>query len=135
MGQYKDLDQNKVAIRVCPQCERAFYSLDEDDAACTYCGTPVTERRGGGRVRTKVRFLCNMIDHLVPAKVEDYSRTGIKLAYTGQPIDINSIVELDISELALKVKARAVWSRTMKGNRSFTGFAFIQHEKERFFAQ
>lgn len=135
MGHFKDLDQNKVAIRVCPKCERAFFSLDAEDAACTFCGAQVTERRGGERLRTKVQFLMKMMDNLVPANVEDYSGSGIKLAYTGKPLDINTIVDLDITALALKVKARAVWSRSEKGNVSFTGFTFIQHEKERFYAQ
>lgn len=137
MGHFKDKDfeENKVAIRVCPKCARAFYALGEDSVACTFCGAPVVDRRGGDRVRTKVRFLMNMIDHLVPAKVEDYSKSGVLLAYSGKPLDIDSIIDLDISELAIKVKARAVWSRNLKGNVTYTGFQFIQHEKERFFAQ
>lgn len=135
MAQFKDHNDNRVAIRVCPKCARAFYALGGDSVACTFCGTPVIDRRGGDRVRTKVRFLMNIIDHLVPAKVEDYSRSGVLLAYNGKPLDIDSIVDLDISELAIKVKARAVWSRALKGNVSYTGFKFIQLEKERFFAQ
>lgn len=135
MGQLKEFDENKVAIRVCPKCERAFYALGAESATCTFCGAPVTERRGGDRLRTKVRFLLKMMDGLVPVNVEDYSESGIKLAYSGKPLDIDSIVDLDISALALKVKARAVWSRSEKGNISFTGFTFVQHEKERFFAQ
>lgn len=135
MGQFKDAEEKKVTIRVCPKCARAFYALGGDRVACTFCGTPVAERRGGDRVRTKVRFLMNMMNHLVPVKVEDYSGSGLMLAYTGKPLDIDSIVDLDISELAIKVKARAVWSRALEGNISYTGFAFIQHEKERFFAQ
>lgn len=135
MGQFSEFDGDRVAIRVCPRCEKAFYALGTQGATCSFCGKPVTERRGGDRIRTKVRFLANMIDSLVSARVEDYSLTGIKLAYQGRALDANAIVELDISELALKVKARAVWSRTLEGDRSYTGFAFIQHEKERFFAQ
>jgi len=135
MAQFNDCQDNKVAIRVCPKCARAFYALGGDSVACNFCGAPVVDRRGGDRVRTKVRFLVNMIDNLVPAKVEDYSRSGVMLAYSGKPLDIDSIVDLDISELAIKVKARAVWSRSLKGNVSYTGFKFIQFEKERFFAQ
>jgi ribosomal protein S27E len=135
MGQLKDFEEKKVAIRVCPNCARAFYALGGDSVTCTFCGTSFVERRGGDRVRTKVRFLMNMMDHLVPAKVEDYSRNGVMLAYSGKPLDVDSIIDLDISELAIKVRARAVWSRALKGNVSYTGFTFIQQEKERFFAQ
>lgn len=135
MGQLKDLDHNKVAIRICPNCKRAFYSLGGEDAVCSFCGTPVTERRGGDRFASRVQFLLNMLDRPVPAKVEDYSESGIRLAYAGKPLGINSIIDLDISELALRVRARAVWSRALKGNLSYTGFTFIQQEKERFFAQ
>lgn len=135
MGQFKDTDENKVSIRVCPKCARAFYALGGGSVACTFCAAPVVERRGGDRVRTKVRFLMNMMNHLVPAKLEDYSMSGAMLAYAGKPLDIDSIVDLDISELAIKVKARAVWSRALEGNISYTGFVFIQQGKERFFAQ
>jgi len=135
MGQFKDLDKNKVFIRVCPKCARAFYAFGSDSVACTFCGVPVAERRTGDRVRTKIQFLMNMIDHLVPAKVQDYSKRGLMLAYDGKPLNINSIVDLDISELGLKVKARAVWSKSGEGKVSYTGFEFIQHEKERFYAQ
>lgn len=135
MASSSNRNDNKVAIRVCPECERAFYALDEESAVCTFCGIPVVDRRGGDRVRTKVRFLMNMIGHMVPAKVEDYSGSGVLLAYNGKPLDRDLVVDLDIRELAIKVKARAVWSRTLKGNMSYTGFKFIQHEKERFFAQ
>lgn len=135
MGQFKEAEENKVAIRVCPKCARAFYALGGGSVACTFCGAPVAERRGGDRVRTKVQFLMNMMNNLVPAKVKDYSGSGLMLSYSGKPLDIDSIVELDISELAIKVKARAVWSRTNGGNISYTGFVFIQHGKERFYAQ
>lgn len=134
MGQLKDLDHNKVSIRICPNCKRAFYSLGGEDAVCSFCGTPVTERRGGDRFASRVEFFLNMLDRPVPARVEDYSKSGIRVAYPGKPLGIDSIIDLDIHELALKVRARAVWSRALKGNISYTGFTFIQG-KERFFAQ
>lgn len=43
MGQTKEPDQNKVSMRICPKCAKAFYALESECATCYFCGTPVAE--------------------------------------------------------------------------------------------
>lgn len=43
MGQHKESDQKRVAIRICPKCAKAFYALEIENATCCFCGTPVAE--------------------------------------------------------------------------------------------
>lgn len=135
MSHNKGPKPDKAGIKICPECARAFYAVGKQDATCTFCGHRFIDKRAGGRVRTNMSFLMKAPDELIPAEVEDYSKTGIRLAYRGKPLDIDSIVDLDISELAIKVKARAVWTRKSENDFSRTGFMFIKHEKERFYAQ
>lgn len=38
MGRKKEPEQNRVAIRICPECAKAFLALESEDAACGFCG-------------------------------------------------------------------------------------------------
>ncbi len=134
MSQNKGSKSYKAVIQVCPECAKAFYSLDKHDATCTFCGFHFIDKRARERVRTSIGFLMKMTGRTLRAEIEDYSRTGIRLAYKGSPLDIDSIIDLDISELAMKVKARAVWTRNAGQDFFRTGFRFIR-EREGFYAQ
>lgn len=38
MGQTRETDRNRVAIRICPKCAKAFFALESEDAVCVFCG-------------------------------------------------------------------------------------------------
>jgi len=39
MGQIRETERNRVAIRICPICAKAFFALESEDAVCGFCGT------------------------------------------------------------------------------------------------
>lgn len=100
-----------MEIRVCPECDRAFYSLpDSDVVACTHCGFIAFDRRGAKRVHKEVdcRFLLE--GRLVRARLQDYSAGGLRMVYTGEALKADTVLDVEVEGLDVHRTAKTVWS-------------------------
>ena len=122
MAQFSD---NTVALRVCPRCLKAFYAHAGQDIACPKCGYVFFERRYGDRVGLEFDFVITLQGRTIAARLKDYSDGGIKMVYKGAAIGKDTVVDLDIEEIGLHQRAKAVWSGSLHGSTS-TGLAFLK---------
>lgn len=103
-----------MELRVCPECDRAFYSLhDSDMVTCIHCGFIVYDRRGPKRVHKAFdcRFLLE--GRLVRARLQDYSTNGLRMVYTGQALKADTVLDVEVEGLDVHRLAKIVWSKKL----------------------
>jgi len=127
---YLEKDAPLMEIRVCPECNKAFYaSSDTDMLVCTYCGHVLYDgksaKRSGKRVRKDLKFRMSVKSGTLPAKLIDYSSGGLKAVYKGSQIEADTILEVDIDELKIHTAARAIWTHRVSKDLYESGFKFL----------
>jgi DNA-directed RNA polymerase subunit RPC12/RpoP len=116
-----------MELRVCPECDRAFYSLhDGDVVACPHCGYILHDRRRSKRVHKEIVFTFSAGGRTVTAKLQDYSTNGMKIIYTGDALDLESLLDIDIEEINIHGTAKAVWDRRITKSTHSTGLKILQ---------
>ncbi len=101
-----------MEIRVCPECNKAFYALRETDTlVCHYCGFVIFDQRSRQRLLADFDFNLTLLGHNVRAKLKDYSETGARIVYKGKLISEDTVLNLVIDELGIEATAKAMWSK------------------------
>lgn len=114
-----------MEIRVCPSCRKAFYSLPEDYISCPHCGHVLYDRRSDERIAASSTSVINIDSKSITAEIRDYSSTGARIAYKGDPLPDDKVIELDADELDIHRAGRPVWTRTLEKSTRVSGVAFI----------
>ena len=127
-----------MPIRVCPKCVRAFYLLSEKNISpCPHCGyVPHSKSRKSGqqmlikrssrRRETDIDLAFSFDGVQNAAKMTDYSESGARIVYHGDPVPVNSHITLDISasEIEIPKDANVVWTRKLSMTINTTGLKF-----------
>lgn len=115
-----------MELRVCPECDKAFYApIEEDYINCPHCGFVLLERRTSKRFSKKLDFTFTFNGNKVPAKLEDYSADGIRAHYKGQGLSVKTMLDLNIDELDIHRRAKAIWTKKLSGSISMSGFKLL----------
>jgi len=115
-----------MELRVCPECDRAFYSLhDSDMVTCTHCGFIVYDRRGALRTKKEVDCTIALEGENIPAKLIDYSVNGIKIVCRGHDIKADTFLDVDIKALGIHKMAKSVWSKRVTRSSSSVGIKLL----------
>jgi len=121
------LRKNKpMEIRVCPECNKAFYSLRESDVvACSHCGFIMHDRRGALRTKKEVDCTIGLEGESIRVKLVDYSVNGIKIVCRGCYIKADTFLDVDIKALGIHKMAKAVWSKMVTSSSSSVGLKLL----------
>lgn len=116
-----------LSIRICPECELAFYARVDGSLICPHCGYAFIERRGAERTGREADITILFKGRKVRAKLMDYSERGARVVFRGvnSGMDTDSEVEIDICELHIHRKARAVWLSKVEGAYVSAGFTLL----------
>ncbi len=116
---------SSVDHRVCPECNGAFYATSgARSLACPRCGYVVLDGRPAKRTKTDMPLTFSFGGKSMPVKLVDYSEGGLRIAYKGKALEVNTLIGLDIEKLNIRGTALAVWTRKISGAVS-TGFRII----------
>jgi ribosomal protein S27AE len=114
-----------VDHRVCPGCNGAFYATTgAQSLSCPRCGYVVLDGRPAKRIKTEIPLTFYSGGRSTPVRLVDYSEGGLRIAYKGKALEVNSLIALDIEKLNIHGTAMAVWTRKISGAIS-TGFRII----------
>lgn len=115
-----------MELRVCPECDRVFYSLhDSDVVACPHCGFILHDRRRSKRVHKELdcRFLLE--GHVVRARLQDYSTDGLRMVYNGQALKADTVIDVEIEGLDVHRPAKTVWSTKISKHSASAGLRLL----------
>lgn len=128
MGQfYPDYEAEDSSLRVCPNCRKAFYMTPGDFAPpCPHCGYVLIEQRGHERVKSSASISFVFAHKMRSGLVLDLSQSGLRVAYAGDFLPADEVVEVDVGELGIHGKARAVWTAELGDSIAQSGLMFIQ---------
>lgn len=114
-------------LRVCPDCEKAFYAFrDSLHVACHYCGHVLIDRRVLDRTQTDVGFSFVYDGKRRRAKLKNFSETGVKIAYKGLSLRVGSVLTVKLSKLHIDSPAKMVWTKEVLPSHYSGGFKFIR---------
>jgi hypothetical protein len=115
-----------MEIRVCPQCNKAFYaSPDAECLVCSHCGHVIYDRRRKERVEKELDFNIPFKGRPLPAKLMDYSEGGLKAVYKGGLLKVDTVFDLDIGELDIHAEVKTVWTKKVSKSVYASGFKFL----------
>ncbi len=115
-----------MELRVCPECDRVFYSLhDSDVVACPHCGFILHDRRGALRTKKEINFTISLEGENIPVKLIDYSVDGLKIVCKGRDIKTDTFLDVDIKALGIHKTAKTVWSKKVSGSLSSVGLKLL----------
>lgn len=115
-----------MELRVCPECNKALYSLhDSDVVACPHCGFVLHDRRGALRIKKEINFTISLEGEDVPVKLVDYSAGGLKIVCKGRHIKTDTFLDVDIDALGIHKTAKAVWTKKAPGSSSSVGLKLV----------
>lgn len=115
-----------MEIRVCPKCNKAFYAAkDAESLTCTHCGHILYDRRQRARVEKRLLFRLSVKGESLPAKLMDYSDTGLRVEYDGRMLMEDTILEVDIGELNIHTAAKTVWTKRVSESVYASGMKFM----------
>lgn len=115
-----------MEIRVCPECDKAFYSPRVSDVvACSHCGFIMFDRRGSKRVHKEFdcRFLLD--GQVVSARLQDYSADGLRMVYTGKALKADTVLDVEVEGLDVHRPARTVWSMKISRHSASAGLRLL----------
>ena len=94
-------EYGSLSIRICPECELAFYARIDGSLMCPHCGYAFMERRDSDRIGMEADITILFNGRKVRAKLMDYSERGARVVFRGMDngMDTDSEVEIDIREL------------------------------------
>jgi len=115
-----------MELRVCPECEKAFYSPpDGDFLSCPHCGFVLFDRRGGQRVRREAESVLSIRGRKLRATLKDYSTGGARVEYSGPDLERDTVIELYVDDLDIHARAVAVWTKKASGDVKYAGFRLL----------
>ncbi|MEK6790373.1 MAG: PilZ domain-containing protein [Deltaproteobacteria bacterium] len=104
-----------MEIRICPKCGKVFYALvNAECLICCHCNHVLYDSRAAERIPVSVGFVFHLKGKEVSAILQDYSATGVRIAYSGKALEIDAVIGLDIMDihhLAIDMDAKTVWTR------------------------
>jgi len=114
-----------IEHRICPKCTRAFYASSVvASLTCPSCGFIMLDGRPVKRIKTNIDLTFSFGERKMPVRLVDYSEGGLRIAYKGTALEVNSLIDLDIEKLNIHGTAMAVWTKKISGAIS-TGFRLI----------
>ncbi len=115
-----------MVLRVCPSCDRAFYTISREYCpSCPYCRYVLADRRTHERIRTSVEFSFSNGGPDREATLIDFSTTGARIIYQGQSLPVNMIININIDEVNIHGPAKVVWSQELNLMLSQTGLRLL----------
>jgi len=115
-----------MELRVCPECDKAFYSPhDSEVVACPHCGFVLHDRRRARRIHRELdcRFLLE--GRVVSAILQDYSANGLRMVYEGQALEADTLLDVEVEGLAVHRPARTVWSVKISKAKASAGLRLL----------
>jgi hypothetical protein len=113
-----------VELRICPQCECAFYVAENDySPICPHCGYVFVER-GEERNMTSVEAMIYLRNRFKSGTVRDLSERGAMIVYLGNLLPVNSSFLIKINEMNLHRKAKVIWAKKIDQSLNATGVCF-----------
>ena len=113
-------------MRICPKCNRVFYLLRERHIVrCYHCGYNLLDTRNK-RVRVDINFTFSLEGKKKEATIVNYSDNGIGIVYRGEPLPVNTIINLKVNDLKIQKQAKTVWTKEIGRLKAATGFKFLQ---------
>ncbi len=107
-----------MEIRICPKCRKVFYALINTECLiCCHCNHVLYDSRAAERIPVSVDFVFHLKGKEVSATLQDYSATGVRIAYSGKGLKIDTVIGLDIMDidhLAIDMDAKTVWTRRLE---------------------
>lgn len=119
-----------IEIRVCPECRKAFYKLEEVvEVTCPHCSFFFLDRRGGDRVRCDLGITYSAGRQSGRAVLKDYSEYGARIMYEGRALTSEDEIAVDIDGLNVRARARAVWTERVSVKSALSGLKFSERLK------
>ncbi len=115
-----------MEIRVCPDCDKAFYALcDAIHLVCHHCGYMLLDRRVKERTASNLDFTFTYGGKSIKARLKDYSESGLRVFYRGSALKVDSVLDIELDGLNIHSQARAVWTKNVSRSLCSSGFTFI----------
>ncbi|HXI09382.1 MAG TPA: PilZ domain-containing protein [Thermodesulfobacteriota bacterium] len=115
-----------MELRVCPECNKAFYARRAGEVvACPHCGFVLYDRRRKKRVLRELAFYFSMEGRVVQATLRDYSKDGLRIAYEGDALRPDAVIDISIDELDIHRHAQPVWSKKMSKSTVSAGLKLL----------
>ncbi len=119
-----------MEIRVCPDCDKAFYALrDAIHLVCHHCGYMLLDRRSKERTICNLDFTFTYGGKSIRAKLKDYSESGLRILYRGRSMQVDSVLDIRLDGLSIHSAAKAVWTSSVSRSLYSSGFQFIGRDK------
>lgn len=116
-----------METRVCPKCEKAFFSHEKSGLVrCSYCAFVLLDRRDNGRVYIDMDFSITLDKKNIRAKLKDYSRGGLRAVYIGDMLDVDREINVELAPLHIHRYAKTVWSKQISESRHESGFQLLE---------
>ncbi len=109
-----DAMAEKMDIRVCPECGKAFYAAPSAaPLSCAFCACFFEDTRRARRIRKEADLTFRFKDRSYQARLKDYSEGGLRMLYAGKMLRAGSVVHVEIDRENISELAVAVWSRNV----------------------
>lgn len=111
-----------IVIRVCPECEKAFYAaVSTVPLSCALCACFFEDKRRSRRTRKEAGLTFWFMERSRAARLKDYSENGLRMLYAGKMLKAGSVVEVELGAENIRECAVAVWSRKLSPAISSSG--------------
>lgn len=95
---------------------------------CINCGYAFNERRTFYRKEKAVNvFFFGGVPH--NARTRDASGKGIRIAYTGKPLEQDAVLSFTIEGSVARKSAKVVWSKRIDNKKTESGLRFVSKRK------
>lgn len=98
---------------------------DSDVVACPHCGQILHDRRNKERIKKELEFTFFFKGEGQSARLSDYSEGGVKMVYEGKPLEVDTVLDVEIKELDIRRPARTVWSKKLSNSSASTGLRLL----------
>lgn len=93
---------------------------------CPFCEYNLMDKRFHERTRAAINFTFLLKGKERCAKITDYSKTGMRIAYSGEFLPVNTIIDAKVDKLKIKQQAKTVWTKETGRLKAATGFRFVE---------
>ena len=103
-----------VELRVCPECNKAFFKgLDRGYAICSHCRYVLWDQRGEERTEGEIEASFFIEGREVPVRLADFSSSGLKVVFASllESLPDSAILDVNVDELGLHQPAETVWQK------------------------
>ncbi len=123
-----------VELRVCPECNKAFFKgLDRGYAICSHCRYVLWDQRGEERTEGEIEASFFIEGREVPARVTDFSPSGLKVVFASllEPLPDSAILDVNVDELGLHQPAKRVWQAKAGNKAVAAGLKLLEAKKRK----